>query len=211
MALLNILLDRDSALQKRLPSPTRTTLVTSKGKRLIFDAATDISHEFTAKVTSFPVEDKSEVSDHIVNENPSFSVSGVFSDASLNILSIPNHYKQDIVYKMLLEVRDAKKTVSLITPLDIYSDLLLTSLSFPRTAGNGRALFVEMTFEKIRRVSNELTTVFVSKKNSVDSKTGDDKIKNSTEKDGGTKKGGDISSLKSGLETLANGYVVGGN
>ena len=178
MALLDILLDlsgaiggrirserlkagRDSALQKRPPLPTRTVIIAASGEKLVFDATTDIQHEFTSKVTSYSVEDKSTVSDHIVNENPTFSVSGVFSDASLGIDFIPNTYKQYQVYQILLKMYDAKKTVTLLTPLDTYDDLAIKRIGIPRVSGQGRALFIDVEFEKIRRVSNELTTVFV--------------------------------------------------
>lgn len=177
---------RDSVITQRPRSPRHTTIITSDYKVLAFDAATDIKHEFSSKVTSYSVEDRSEVSDHIINSNPTFSVTGVFSDASAPSLpnkttpsvtklldktstgrnGRPHHYTQSETYRLLLKIRDDRKTVTLITPLDTYSDLVLTNLSIPRTTGQGDALFVDMTFEKIRRVSNELTTVFVGESKS---------------------------------------------
>jgi len=132
-------------------------------------------------VTSYSVEDRSTVSDHIVNNNPTFSVTGVFSDASapntpsktkasvtrlLDQTSAGRNgrhhqYTQTETYRLLLKIRDDRKTITLITPVDTYTDLVLTNLSIPRSTGQGDALFVDMTFEKIRRVSNELTTVFI--------------------------------------------------
>lgn len=173
--------ERDRAIMRRPRPPTHTTITTADGKKLAFDAATDIRHEFSSKVTSYPVEDKSTVSDHVVNENPRFTVSGVFSDATLEILSIPNNYKQAEVYRMLLKMRDDRKVVSLLTPLDVYSDLIVTNISVPRSTGQGDALFVDIEFEKIRRVSNELSTVFVG--SSATATNGDE---NKKPKDGGT-------------------------
>jgi len=184
---------RDSLIMRRPRSPVHTTITTADGKKLAFDAATDIGHSFPSKVTSYPVEDKSTVSDHVVNENPRFSVSGVFSDATLNIPFIPNQYKQSEVYRMLLKMRDDRKVVSLLTPIDTYSDLIVTNVSLPRSTGRGGALFVDLEFEKIRRVSAELTTVFVGStatSNNGDSnktQTGDTATNNAKEKDGGYK------------------------
>lgn len=158
--------ERDRAIMRRPRTPTYTTITTADGKKLSFDAATDINHEFTSKVTSYPVEDKSTVSDHVVNENPRYTVTGVFSDATLNIPFIPNNFKQSEVYRMLLKMRDDRKTVTLLTPLDIFSDLIVTRIGLPRTAGQGDALFVDIEFEKIRKVSSELTTVFVGSSSS---------------------------------------------
>lgn len=173
--------ERDRAIMRRPRSPTYTTITTADGKKLSFDAATDIGHEFTSKVTSYPVEDKSTVSDHVVNENPRFTVTGVFSDATLNIPFIPNNFKQSEVYRMLLKMRDDRKTVTLLTPLDVFSDLIVTRIGLPRTTGQGDALFVDIEFEKIRKVSSELTTVFVG--SSSTNKSGD---KNKQAKPGDT-------------------------
>jgi len=184
---------RDSLIMRRPRSPVHTTITTADGKKLAFDAATDIGHSFPSKVTSYPVEDRSTVSDHVVNENPRFTVSGVFSDATLNIPFIPNHYKQSEVYRMLLKMRDDRKVVSLLTPIDTYSELIVTNVSLPKSTGRGGALFVDLEFEKIRRVSAELTTVFVGStatNNNGDSnktQTGTTATNNAKEKDAGNK------------------------
>lgn len=194
MALLDILLDRsgaiggrirserlkagrDSSLQKRPPTPTRTVIIAATGEKLIFDATTDIQHTFSSEVTSYPVEDKGTVSDHVVNTNPRFTISGVFSDAAFNIDSVPNLYPQYRVYQILLKMYEDRKTVTLLTTLDTFDNLIITNLSLPRTSGQGRALFIDVEFEKVRRVSNELTTVFVG---SNSTKVNGDAVKNTT-------------------------------
>ena len=179
---------RDEVLMKRPRSPVRSVLTTADGKKLIFDVARDISHNFPSKVTSYPVEDKSTVSDHVVNENPKFSITGVFSDANVKLLSVPNSFTQTEVYRMLLKMRDDRKVVTLLTPIDSYTDLILTSFSTSRSANESAALVVQLDFEKIRRVSNEFTTVFVGSTTSTEKKkTGETSIKNKEEKDGGNK------------------------
>lgn len=203
--------NRDALIMRRPRSPVHTVITTADGKKLAFDAATDIGHIFPSKITSYPVEDKSTVSDHIVNENPKFTVSGVFSDATLNIPFIPNHYTQSEVYRMLLKMRDDRKVVSLLTPLDTFTELALANVSLPRSAGRGGALLVDIEFEKIRRVSNELTTVFVGSSASSSggnkTQTGDTKTDNAKEQDAGNKPAIENSNgqtiLSSGLKGVA--------
>jgi hypothetical protein len=206
MALLDILLDRtgsigatirskrleaarDQALLRRPKPPTYSYIQTQVGTKLVFDAATDI--DFPTKVTSYPVEDKASVSDHKVNENPVFSISGVFSEAMLDVAFTQNTLTHNQVRDALLAIRDSDETVILRTPLDISDDLVLTNLSFPKSAGQGVALYVDMTFEKIRRVSNELTTVFVGSSSSSGdtnkTQSGDTAINNAKEKSSGNK------------------------
>lgn len=198
---------RDEILTKRPPIATRTRLVTSEGKIIHFDVADDIQHDFPSKVTSFPVEDKSTISDHVVNENPTFSISGLFSDAALSMTykQALGAYTQADVKEMLLKVRDDRKFVSIVTPIDTFTDLILKGVSFPKNNGGNRALVVNLEFEKIRRVSSETTTVFVSKKNNVDAQTGDDKTKGATEKEGGRKNPQEIKEPSSSLRGLIEG------
>lgn len=238
MALLDILLDRsgaiggrirserlkagrDSSLQKRPPSPTRTVIIASTGEKLIFDAATDIQHTLTSEVTSYPVEDKAEVSDHVQKKNPRFTVSGVFSDASMNIDSIPNQYPQYRVYQILLKMYDASKPVTLLTPLDTFDNVVITNVGLPRKAGQGRALFIDIEFERVRRVSNELTTVFVGSSatgkngDTVKSTTGDIKTNGATNKDANNKEASTTpqpqSTLRATLTTAANRSATSGS
>lgn len=196
----NLIAGRDAAIMKKPRSPQHTTIITADYKVLAFDAATSIGHQFSSKVTSYSVEDRSTVSDHVVNSNPTFTVSGVFSDASApstptktksEVRSLlaqagiggntrHHQYTQSETYRLLLKIRDDRKVITLITPIDTYTDLILTELAIPRATGQGDALFVDMTFEKIRRVSNELTTVFIGNSGAnkkVATTTGDTKVK----------------------------------
>jgi hypothetical protein len=177
---------REQVIMQRPPQQKRTVIVTSEGKRLVFDAITDITHSFPTKVTSYPVEDRSNISDHVVNGNPTFSISGVFSDASIQ-KGREHKFNQNETYEQLMKVRDERKVVTLISHLSTYTDLVLTGVSVKRSTGQGLALYVDLTFEKIRRVSNEVTTVFVSttgaSKTKVPSTSGDTKIKNAANVD----------------------------
>jgi hypothetical protein len=146
--------------------PTRVVLITHDQKMLQFDVTKSTQHNFPSKVTSFPVEDKVDVTDHIVNLNPDFSVSAIYSDAAEGLLFTTDRYTQREFYKLLLKARDDRQLVSLLTPLDTYTDLAITNISMPREADAGRALVVDITFEKIRKVSSELTTVFVKSRSS---------------------------------------------
>lgn len=159
---------------------TRTKLYHSVGT-IVFDAVTNFDPKFSTKVTSFPVEDGAEISDHIINENPKFSLSAVISDASAGMNPEKGAMTERDAYKDLLDVRDRRELVSLLTPRDTYSDLVLTEVGFPKAVGDGLSLKVELSFEKIRRVSSELTTVFV--KSTGGSKTDAPKTTGNTAKD----------------------------
>jgi len=94
-------------------------------------------------------------------------------------------------YKGLLNLRDRQELVSLLTPRDTYSDLVVTEIGFPKAVGDGLSLKLELSFEKIRRVSSELTTVFVKStggsKKDTPKQTGDTANNTKETKDGGAK------------------------
>lgn len=49
---------------------------------IVFDAALESSRDFSAKVTSHPVETGVQIADHVTLENPKFTLKGVVSDAA---------------------------------------------------------------------------------------------------------------------------------
>lgn len=169
---------------------TRTKLYHSEGS-IVFDAVTNFDPKFSTKVTSFPVEDGAEISDHIVNENPKFTLSAVISDASAGLNPEKGDMTESDAYKGLLNLRDRQELVSLLTPRDTYSDLVVTEIGFPKAVGDGLSLKLELSFEKIRRVSSELTTVFVKStggsKKDKPKQTGDTANNTKETKDGGAK------------------------
>ena len=169
---------------------TRTKLYHSAGS-IVFDAVTNFDPKFSTKVTSFPVEDGAEISDHIINENPKFTLSAVISDASAGLNPEKGDMTESDAYKGLLNLRDRQELVSLLTPRDTYSDLVVTEIGFPKAVGDGLSLKLELSFEKIRRVSSELTTVFVKStggsKKDTPKQTGDTDKDNKETKDGGAK------------------------
>jgi len=60
------------------------TTLFNEGKSviLVFDAALESARDYSAKVTSHPVETGVEIADHVTLENPKFTLKGVVSDAA---------------------------------------------------------------------------------------------------------------------------------
>ena len=155
---------RDELLHMKVAHTPKRFSIIYNGDQLVFDAATDITPTFTSKVTQFAVEDKSTITDHVILQNPTFSVSAMVSDWATGMNSLRFPEDQESFYKKLKEIRDTRALVSIVTPLDTYTSLIMTSVSFPRRTDGGTALTIEMSFEQIRVVSNTTTTVFNSTK-----------------------------------------------
>jgi hypothetical protein len=157
-ALPNLLNTFSVGLSKH--KPTRTKILGGYYS-LVFDANEDFTPKFDSKVTSHPVEDGAEISDHIIKLNPTFSLRGIYSDYS-RPLNRDTFLTQQEFYQTLLKIRDDNTLVSLLTPLDTFTDLTMKSVAFPKKTGDGTSLYIDIEFEKLRRVSSEQTVVFVS-------------------------------------------------
>lgn len=204
MPLLDQILDRTGAIGARIRGytlraerdrvymtrpahiPKRTKIISNDGITLVFDAVTDIKEDYPVKITEFPVEDKAEISDHIINKNPTYSITGVFSDYSADMNTEKGSMTQQEFRQTLMKIRDDRKTVSLISPTDTFEDLAVSHIGLPRRSGDGVSLFVEMSFTKIRKVSAEVTTVYINSIKKEDKATsGNTSIKTDTGKDVG--------------------------
>lgn len=197
--------ERDRLLQTKPFRLPRSYLSFKEGDtevRLVFEVIKEAQHKFDSEVTQYPVENNSDITDHIVNKNGSFSVSLMFSNANHgDKTSTVTEIKANAgtirtekqTYELLTKLRTDRKLVKLRTPLSTYQDLVITSLSFPKGISEGIALHVDITFEAVRKVSTKTEVVTVQessakdeKKPSADTKT-DEKKKGKQE--GGAKSG----------------------
>lgn len=159
-------------------SATGVLGLTRKSSKLVFHVLTSAQHNFTTQVTQYPVEEDVAISDHIQLENPSFSITAMFSDATHHLLERSKEsdgsMKQADAYLILQELRDARQTVALRTPLGIYPDLAITSISHAKSTNEGRSLYVDISFQQIRKISTSTTTIdfTVKKTNTVPKATG---------------------------------------
>lgn len=63
----------------------------------------------------------------------------------------------------LYRIRDDKEPITLVTKYKSYDNMLMSSLSFPRDAGNGEELRFNVTFKEIRIAESQLISVDNSK------------------------------------------------
>lgn len=205
MALFDEILDRTGAIGARIQGynlraerdrvymmqpdhkPTRSKLIGNDGATIVFDAATEIVPEFPTEVTEFPVEDGSEISDHVINKHPTFRFTAIVSDYSSNMNTEKGAMSQRDAYQMLLKMRDDRKEVSLLTPVATYESLIITNVSFPRKSGDGLSLFVDLNLTQIRKVKSDFKSTTVKVTGKTSGKTsGDTEIKTTPSQSKGT-------------------------
>jgi len=116
-----------------------------------FDLVLSENHNFNAKVTSHPIEDGSEISDHIENELENGTINGLISNFSLNTAIITSNRAQD-VFEALVALWKEKTTVTITTVLRVYENVVITSMPFMRDASQGDSLPISISFRKLRIV-----------------------------------------------------------
>ncbi|PHI29694.1 phage baseplate protein [Budvicia aquatica] len=150
-------------LAKYLTSPSGVVGFQNEYINMEFDVITNESHNWTADVTTNPIETGEVVTDHVQLKPDSLEISGIVSNASIQrwrgrfletvfdfLNGESNVQKAFDQLRMLLEKR---QPVMVYTKYRNYPDMVLTRLSIPRKAGDGDCIEFSATFTHIKRVS----------------------------------------------------------
>lgn len=145
-----------------LTSRDATVELSSPFLNMEFDMVTSEQHRWGAAVTSNPVEDGSDVADHIKVNPDTLEITGVISNASLsrwkgqfieralNILDRESNVQR--AFDRLRKLLENKQPVTVYTRYKTYPNMVLTSLSIPRSKDNGDAIEFTAGFTHIKRV-----------------------------------------------------------
>lgn len=150
---------------------------------LELDATISEGHEYSNEVTDFPIEEGSDISDHVRRSPERVTLEGFVTntpvkyfgeDSSVrNSLNEIDGSRVESAFGQLLDIagydlpgttRDAyngrgAKIITLVTGLRSYFNMVLVSLSIPRNAQTGETLRFTAEFKKISQVKPEYTLV----------------------------------------------------
>lgn len=118
-----------------------------------------LSHQIqrTATATMHPIESGSKISDHVQLDPVVVTVTGFVSNNPVTFLSFGLVPQQDqtrskSAYDALVQTFDNKELVQVQSELEVFDDMVMTSLTVPRDRTNFNALQFTATFQKIKRV-----------------------------------------------------------
>ena len=131
------------------------------------DANLEESHEWSAEATMNPVEEGSPVTDHVIEQPDTLRIRGFVSEtpltASESVRGAKNTpWAESItqpVFDLLRALIKAREVVTVYTKYRNYPDMILTSLSIPRTAATGEAIEFSADFVNIRKVATQTVDV----------------------------------------------------
>ena len=136
------------------------------------DCAITEDHTVDNEVTEHPVEKGADITDHVRARPVVVTLEGVVSDTPIGAIAgqrgarddngrLENSPSDD-ARAWLLDIRNRREPVSIETSLGGYTDMLLESLSFPRSAQDGDSLYFRVTFRQASFVTNERTVIRTS-------------------------------------------------
>lgn len=119
------------------------------GTNLItFDTMVAEEHKFTSRVTYYPIERGTIVSDHIFNQPETVVLSGLITDTPLNIFAQFN--RSVAAFNTLIQIFERRQIVDIVTGIKVYRNMAITSLDVPRTVKTGQTLTFHIQLQKVR-------------------------------------------------------------
>lgn len=134
------------------------------------DVAITEDHTFDNTVTENEIEKGANVNDHSRSKSIVLAYEGIVSNAPIGrVRSLraaranPGLAPVTEAYDALVEIRDANLPVTVEDSLGVFTDMLLTSLTIPRSAGSPDTILrFRVSFLEARFVTNERTFVRVA-------------------------------------------------
>jgi hypothetical protein len=126
-----------------------------------FDALIDESRELSNEVPSYPTEDGFSVSDTIIHQPQTLSMTLFLTDSAVNWRS-RGHGGVGWTAKVIKQLEDlyfSSEPCKVTTPEANYTDMAILSISITPSAGNGYAKEVSVSFRKVETVSSRKTTI----------------------------------------------------
>lgn len=147
--------------------------VSKKIGSVTVDAFLEEKHISKNTVSDLPVEAGYNISDNIYEEPDEIQITGFISctkpsSGDMSLVSALNskealhkEMKDKIIQanQELKKLKKDKKPITIVTGLDVYEDMVITSYEVPRDAEKGADLHFDMVVRKIRIVSSEMDTM----------------------------------------------------
>jgi len=133
----------------------------SKIDSVELDIVIEHEHKLESEVTEHPVEDGFPVHDHVIRKPVKLSMVVGITQSPVTWLDKLGQ-KEDKVKKALAEFKRIYKDaqpITIVTPTEVYKDMVMTSAAFPRTVENKNLIRIPCEFTQIRKVAVKTTDI----------------------------------------------------
>lgn len=105
------------------------------------------SHKYSSRATTYPIEDGSILSDHIIRDPVIVVLEGVVTDTPISVLSTFNRSVD--AFNRLVELHTNREVVTVVTGLKKYDSMTITQLNVPREIRTGQSLTFNIELQEI--------------------------------------------------------------
>jgi hypothetical protein len=141
----------------------------------VVDAFIVEHYNFSNSVTDIPVEEGSNIADHIVEDQDVISVEAFIGNTAFEVITedgnaISNLQAPDRMarvrqaYQELKKLTKEKKLVDVVLGLETFTNMAITSFVIDREAETGANLPFSMEFKKLKIVHSDITKINASNK-----------------------------------------------
>lgn len=112
-----------------------------------------------ARVTRYPIEEGASIADHVIEDPDKLTVTGIVSNTPFGLTAearSTDEKPSEEAYAFLAKLKAEHRLVRVVTSTRNVDNMLLLSLTDPRTNATGDALVFTATFEKIETI--DITT-----------------------------------------------------
>ena len=132
----------------------------------VIDVFREEKYNFSAETTDVPIENGDDASDHVVNKPSEIQISAFIGNAEFVVFDGPQQAgdpKERIraAYYELLRLKEKGEPLTLVTGLDTFPNMVITSFDISRDVETGADLPFDMTFKEIRVVKSEVVGIHV--------------------------------------------------
>jgi hypothetical protein len=135
-------------------------------KSFVADAVMSVKETFTNQITSYPVDTRSNISDHVFNENPTISIVGSVSNHPVfeypnNEVGYNNINRADEAHALLKELWFSRTPFDVVTEFDLFTNCILQTYTTDFTAQSMEALNFNCDIQVIRLAESQSITVTI--------------------------------------------------
>jgi hypothetical protein len=141
----------------------------------VVDAFLAEHYNFSNSVTDIPIEEGSNIADHIVEDQDVISVEAFIGNAVFEVMTIDGNSVSNLeapdrmariiqVYQELKKMTKSKKLFDVVLGLETFAGMAITSFTIDREAETGANLPFSMEFKKLKIVHSDTTKINASNK-----------------------------------------------
>jgi len=132
---------------------------------IILDATVEERHDYSNTITENPIEAGGFVTDHVYENPRMLDVTGEITDSPVQFFSALNgvNTRRIEAKDQLVALHKAREVVTVVTGLEIYTDVIMENLSFPRNQKTGQRLQFSATFKQAKFVNSEIVGIAAEK------------------------------------------------